>query len=168
MKKRIVLLVLFLTVTPAGVAVMLYGRNPPPEVPAEACRAQGGGSRAQGRQQQNHGRHRLSRLALVTRTVEVPAGVGTFEVVVTPLPPHTLESSLYSEGDEGVRVLTTRFRRRPVQEDTREEVRKLQATGHTLAQNAQKMQSDIKVYEANLKLISRPREFRRGRQQDPT
>ena len=149
MKKRIFLLVLFLTATPAGLAVLLYGRNPPPQEKADAPAA----LKAVNNKITSVTVYPGS--ALVTRTVEIPAGVGTFEVVVTPLPPHTLDGSLYSEGDEGVRVLTTRFRRRPVQEDTREEVRKLQATAATLAQNAQKMQSDIKVCEANLKLIDR-------------
>ena len=62
--------------------------------------------------------------ALVTREVEVPQGMGTLELVVTPLPPQTVNSSLYSEGTDGIRVLTTRFRTRPIMEDTREEVRK--------------------------------------------
>ena len=65
-------------------------------------------------------------VALVTREVDVPAGMGSMELVVNPLPPQTINSSLYSEGSDGIRVLTTRFRTRPVQEDTREEVRKLE------------------------------------------
>src|SRR5262245_57741997 len=63
--------------------------------------------------------------ALVTREVDVPAGPGTLELVVTPLPPLTVNSSLYTEGTDGIRVLTTRFRSRAIKEDTREEVRKL-------------------------------------------
>src|SRR4051794_17626818 len=50
--------------------------------------------------------------ALVTREVQVPAGVGSMELVVNPLPEHTINSSLYSEGSDGIRVLTTRFRMR--------------------------------------------------------
>src|SRR5262249_2716825 len=61
--------------------------------------------------------------ALVTRLVDVPAGTGTLELVVSPLPPQTVNTSLYSEGSEGLRVLTTRFRLRPIKEDTRDEVR---------------------------------------------
>src|SRR5262249_35359343 len=64
--------------------------------------------------------------ALVTREVEVPAGAGTVELVVSPLPERTVNSSLYSESADGIRVLTTRFRTRPVKENTREEVRKLE------------------------------------------
>src|SRR5262245_46331152 len=64
--------------------------------------------------------------ALVTREVEVPEGPGTTELIVTPLPTTTVSSSLYAEGSNGVRVLSTRFRTRPVLEDTREDVRRLQ------------------------------------------
>ena len=47
--------------------------------------------------------------ALVTREVDVPEGTGTLELVVSPLPPQTVNTSLYSEGAEGMRVLTTRM-----------------------------------------------------------
>src|SRR6516164_228135 len=79
--------------------------------------------------------------ALVTREVEVPAGQGTLELVVTPLPEHTVNSSLYSEGSDGIRVLSTRFRTRPVREDTREEVRKLEDEIKRLQLDAQKIQA---------------------------
>jgi hypothetical protein len=36
--------------------------------------------------------------ALVTREVSVPEGDGTVELVVTPLPPQAVDSSLYTEG----------------------------------------------------------------------
>src|SRR5262249_3063271 len=44
--------------------------------------------------------------ALVTREVEVPDNLGIHEVIVSPLPPTTVNSSLYTEGAEGIRVLT--------------------------------------------------------------
>src|SRR5262245_22388919 len=81
--------------------------------------------------------------ALITREVDVPAGVGTFELVVNPLPPQTVDSSLYSEGTDGTRVLSTRFRQRPIREDTREEVRKLDDELRKLHLAAQKLQADI-------------------------
>src|SRR5438270_6321107 len=64
--------------------------------------------------------------ALLTREVEVPAGTGTLELVVNSLPERTIDNSLYSEGGDGIRVLSTRFRTRPIKENTREEVRKLE------------------------------------------
>src|SRR5262249_40935460 len=93
--------------------------------------------------------------ALVTREVDVPEGTGTLELVVSPLPAQTVNTSLYSEGSEGLRVLTTRFRLRPIKEDTREEVRKAEAQLKQLLEDGQKMQSDIKTLEENLKMISK-------------
>src|SRR5690348_9062946 len=93
--------------------------------------------------------------ALVTREVEVPAGKGTLELVVTPLPHTVVSSSLYSEGTEGVRILTTRFRSRPVKEDTREEVRKLQDEQRKLQMAAQKLQADMKACQANMQLLDK-------------
>lgn len=61
--------------------------------------------------------------ALVTREVNVPEGGGTLELLVSPLPSQTEDSSLYTEGAEGMRVLTTRFRSNAVKDDTRQEVR---------------------------------------------
>src|SRR5262249_10099044 len=52
--------------------------------------------------------------ALVTREVSVPEGDGTVEMVVTPLPARAVDSSLYTEGADGLRVLSTRFRTRAV------------------------------------------------------
>src|SRR5438552_19189971 len=83
--------------------------------------------------------------ALVTRTVDVPEGAGTIELVVSPLPPETVASSLYAEGTDGIRVLNTRFRTRAIREDTRDEVRKLQAQIKQLAQEPQRLQADIKT-----------------------
>src|SRR6266511_3766380 len=97
--------------------------------------------------------------ALVTREVDVPEGVGTMELVVSPLPAMTVNTSLYSEGSEGLRVLTTRFRVRPVKEDTREEVRKAEAQLKQLLEEGQKFQGDIKTIEDNLKMVAKLENF---------
>ncbi len=86
--------------------------------------------------------------ALVTREVEVPEGRGTAELTVTPLPATTVQSSLYAEGSDGVRILSTRFRVRPVQEDTREDVRRLQDELKQLARNQEKLETDIKSLQS--------------------
>src|SRR5207237_10906250 len=76
-----------------------------------------------------------------------------------PLPHTVVSSSLYSEGSENVRVLTTRFRSRPVKEDTREEVRKLQDEQRKLQLTAQKLQADMKTCEANMQLLNKLENF---------
>src|SRR5215472_8526722 len=97
--------------------------------------------------------------ALVTREVDVPEGEGSFELVVTPLPPQTVNNSLYSEGADGIRVLTTRFRSRPIKEDTREEVRKLEAQLKEKNDTAQRLQADMKAVEQNLAMLSKLENF---------
>src|SRR5436309_2986000 len=43
--------------------------------------------------------------ALVSREVDVPAGGGLVELVISPLPQATIASSLYTESADGIRVL---------------------------------------------------------------
>ncbi len=93
--------------------------------------------------------------ALVTREVTLPEAPGLAEVVVSPLPAHTLQSSLYAEGGEGIRVLSVRFRTRAIAEDTREDVRKVEGQIKTLTQKAATLQSELKAIEENLKLLDK-------------
>jgi uncharacterized protein (TIGR02231 family) len=93
--------------------------------------------------------------ALVTREVDVPEGAGTLELTVTPLPQATVNSSLYTEGTDGIRVLATRFRSRPILEDTREDVRKLQEELKQLQQSLEKAEADVKAARDNLQLLTK-------------
>lgn len=97
--------------------------------------------------------------ALVTREVEVPAAAGTVELIVSPLPERTVNSSLYSESAEGIRVLTTRFRSRPVKENTREEVRKLEDEVKKLQANMRKLQADMEACKQNMGLLGKLENF---------
>ena len=54
-----------------------------------------------------------------------------------------------------MRVLTTRFRTRPVAEDTREEVRKLEDECRKLQLDAQKLQADQKACNDNMALLTK-------------
>lgn len=65
--------------------------------------------------------------ALVTRALELKQAAGLAEVVVTDLPPRVLAGSLYAEGGSGVQVRSVQFRTRPVAQDVREDVRKIDA-----------------------------------------
>ncbi len=83
--------------------------------------------------------------ALVTREVTVPEGAGLMELLVSPLPPRTLATSPYAEGGDGIRVLNTRYRTIAIKEDTREEVRRIEAEIKAAAMLIQKLQADIKL-----------------------
>jgi uncharacterized protein (TIGR02231 family) len=97
--------------------------------------------------------------ALVTREVDVPAGQGMAELVVSPLPPTIIASSLYSEGIDGVRVLTTRFRSRAIVRDTREDVRKVQEEIAQLNLTRDKIESDVRAVQENLKMLGKMEGF---------
>jgi uncharacterized protein (TIGR02231 family) len=97
--------------------------------------------------------------ALVTREVDVPEGAGMVEMTVSPLPPATINSSLYSEGADGIRVLTTRFRSRPIQQDTRADVRKLQQELAQLSLSREQIEGDVKALEDNLKMLTKMEGF---------
>ncbi|MDB5323274.1 MAG: hypothetical protein JWN40_4905 [Phycisphaerales bacterium] len=97
--------------------------------------------------------------ALVTREVEVPAGQGLVEVVVSPLPPQTIDSSLYTEATDGLRILSTRYRTRAVKEDTRAEVRALQEQIKKLETDHQRMLKETQVAEQNLLFVGKLEQF---------
>src|SRR5262249_49068227 len=97
--------------------------------------------------------------ALVTRAVAVPAGGGGMEVLGVAVPAETVDSSLYSEGDDGLRVLSTRFRSRALKEDNREEVRKKENEIKARAAEAEKLNKQVEVVGANLALLGKLENF---------
>ena len=97
--------------------------------------------------------------ALVTREVDVPEGVGTFELTVNPLPPTTITGSLFTEGSEGIRVLTTRFRTRAVLEDRHEAIRRLQDEIKQLQLAREKIEAESKALQENDKTITKMESF---------
>jgi uncharacterized protein (TIGR02231 family) len=97
--------------------------------------------------------------ALITREVDVPEGQGTIELIVSPLPPATIQTSLYSEGSDGARVMTTRFRTRSIPEDTRVEVLKLQDELRQLQQAREKLDGESKALQADTLLLAKLENF---------
>jgi hypothetical protein len=100
--------------------------------------------------------------ALVTRNVELPAGAGLSELVVTDLPGRIQPGSIFAEGSDGVEVRSIRYRERAVAQDVREEVRKLdqdiQALNDKIATNQKQMQllSEQRVYLDKLDNFAAP------------
>src|SRR5262249_49180120 len=93
--------------------------------------------------------------ALVTREVSVPEGDGTVELTVTPLPAQAVDSSLYTEGADGLRVLSPRFRTRALKVDTRQEVRAKEELLKKLRDDAQGLQNEIAVQEQDLRYLQK-------------
>ncbi len=65
--------------------------------------------------------------ALVTRVIEAELPGDTSEFVVEGLPPNILPESIYAQTSDDVKVLSVRYRQQAVKEDTREEVKQLDA-----------------------------------------
>ncbi len=65
--------------------------------------------------------------ALVTRTIDADLPAGTSELIVTGLPAKIVPESLYAQTSGDVKVLSVRYREKAVREDTREEVKQLDA-----------------------------------------
>jgi hypothetical protein len=63
--------------------------------------------------------------ALVTRLVDLPGPAALREVVVTDLPEHVVPASIHAESADGIEVRSVRYRVRPVPDDVRAEVRKI-------------------------------------------
>ena len=97
--------------------------------------------------------------ALVTREVQVPEGIGMLELIVTPLPPQTIDGSLYSESADGIRILTTRYRTRAVKEDTRAEVRAKEQQIGALQAEGERIAREIQIIDQNLALLGKLENF---------
>src|SRR5882724_11937033 len=97
--------------------------------------------------------------ALITREVNVAPGTGLTELIVRPLPPQTIDTSLFTEGADGLRVLTTRIRTRAVKDDTRAEVRARQDQIHKLTDANQEIQKQQEVLSQNLALLAKLEAF---------
>jgi hypothetical protein len=93
--------------------------------------------------------------ALITREVDVPEGTGLLELIVSPLPPQVVDGTLYSEANDGVRVLTTRYRTRAIEADVREDVKKINAERKKLATARADLDAKQKVVTENMALLAK-------------
>src|SRR5262245_15976020 len=93
--------------------------------------------------------------ALVTREVDVPDGAGLVELTINPMPEQIVPSTMYSEGSDGLRILTTRYATRQVLEDTSEARRKLEAELEKIQVNAAKIESEILSLQKNIDLLNK-------------
>ena len=97
--------------------------------------------------------------ALVARDVTVPQGTGTVELVIPSLPASTIQSSLYAESNPDIRVLSTRYRTRPLQQTSQEELRKLEAQVKELGKQQQVTRKQIETDQSNLQLLLKLENF---------
>lgn len=100
--------------------------------------------------------------ALVTRTVSVPQGAALTEVVVTPLPARVVPSSLYTEGGDGLRILSTRLRARALREDIRAAVRAKEQQVQELQAKAQRLQAEVESNRLDTEFLKKLEDFTSG------
>jgi len=65
--------------------------------------------------------------ALVTRRINVDLPAGTSELIIEHLPARIVSESIYAQTSGNIRVLSARYREKAIREDTREEVKELDA-----------------------------------------
>ncbi|MBA4189412.1 MAG: hypothetical protein C0467_15590 [Planctomycetaceae bacterium] len=97
--------------------------------------------------------------ALVTREVDAASPAGRVELIVSPLPSTTVISSLYAEGTDGIRVLTTRYRTRPIVVDTSAEAKKLIEEIKSLQLAREKIEGDLSALQENGKMLTKMESF---------
>ncbi len=97
--------------------------------------------------------------ALVTREVTAPDAAGITEVIVTGLPNSTINTSLYAEGSDGIRILSARYRTRAISEDNREEVRKLEAKIKDSQKKLQVLTADSNALKQNTAFVTKLENF---------
>ncbi|MEI7766829.1 MAG: mucoidy inhibitor MuiA family protein [Phycisphaerae bacterium] len=85
--------------------------------------------------------------ALVTRKVDLAGAAGLREIVITDLPAQVMSSSLFAESNENVEIRSVLFRERAVEQDVREEVRKLDSQIRDLADRISLRQREMQTYQ---------------------
>lgn len=97
--------------------------------------------------------------ALVGREVAVPEGAGKIEIVVPGLPASVQPGSLYGEGSADIRILSTRFRSRPLPQTSQEELRKLEAQLKDLQKTEALLTQQVEAATANTAFLGKLENF---------
>ena len=97
--------------------------------------------------------------ALVTRTLNVDLPAGTSELIVTGLPAKIVPESLYAQTSGDIKVLSVRFREIAVREDTREEVKQLDARIEDVKNKLKYAEREHKHFELQWEMFVKLKDF---------
>ncbi|MHC5083591.1 MAG: mucoidy inhibitor MuiA family protein, partial [Planctomycetota bacterium] len=86
--------------------------------------------------------------ALVTRTIELDKTTGDIELLVEHLPDRILPESIYAQADDGIQVLSVRYRVKEIKEDPRQEIRELDRQLEELATELYRLDRDRQLCTA--------------------
>ncbi len=97
--------------------------------------------------------------ALVTRTISIDLPAGASELIVKGLPAMIVSESIYAQTSDNVKVLSVRYREYAVRQDTREEVKQLDAQIKDVAYKIKCADRDLKHFEHYGKMFDELKSF---------
>jgi uncharacterized protein (TIGR02231 family) len=97
--------------------------------------------------------------ALVTRTISIDLPAGTSELIVEGLPAQVVPESIYAQSPDTIKVLSVRFRERPVMEDTREEVKQLDAQIEDVKHKLKYAESELTHFNQQWQMFEKLKDF---------
>jgi uncharacterized protein (TIGR02231 family) len=97
--------------------------------------------------------------AIVTRTVSVDLQPGASELIVKDLPAMIVPESIYTQTSDDTKVLSVRYREKAVREDTREEVKQLDAQIEDVQHQIKYAESEHKHLEMQWQMFEKLKDF---------
>lgn len=97
--------------------------------------------------------------ALVTRTVSVDLPPGASELIVKNLPAMIVPESIYAQTSDDTKVLSVRYREKAVSEDTREEVKQLDAQIEDVQHQLKYAESEHKHLDLQWQMFEKLKDF---------
>ncbi len=97
--------------------------------------------------------------AMVTRVMEIDLTAGNNEIVVTGLPHNILSESLFARAEAGVKILSVRYQERAVREDTRDEIRVIDARLEEILVEMGHLEKHLQRVMAQWELLQKFNEF---------
>ncbi|MGD8786834.1 MAG: mucoidy inhibitor MuiA family protein, partial [Phycisphaerales bacterium] len=97
--------------------------------------------------------------ALVTRKIDIDLPAGASELIVKGLPARIVSESIYAQTSDNIKVLSVRYREYAVRQDTREEVKQLDAQIEDVAYKIKCAERDLKHFEHYGKMFDELKSF---------
>jgi uncharacterized protein (TIGR02231 family) len=97
--------------------------------------------------------------ALVTRAVNVDLPPEASELIVENLPAQVVPESIYAQASDAVKVLSVRYRERPVMEDTREEVKQLDTQIEDVKHKLKYAESELAHFNQQWQMFEKLKDF---------
>lgn len=97
--------------------------------------------------------------ALVTRTINVDLPPGASELIVENLPAQVIPESIYAQSPDTIKVLSVRYRERPVMEDTREEVKQLDSQIEDVKHKLKYAEAELTHFNQQWQMFEKLKDF---------